>query len=76
MIVLDKILFAPLYGVIWIGKKIHGIVEEEREKAPHQIREQLRELYMLLELGKITEDEFDRQEGPLLDLLDKLTDPE
>ena len=72
MIVLDRIILAPLNGVIWIGEKINTFVEEEREKAPQQIRDQLKELYMLLELGKITEDEFDEQEGPLLDLLDKL----
>ena len=72
MIILDKIVLAPLHGVIWIGEKIHSFVQEEREKAPQQIRDQLKELYMLLELGKITEDEFDEQEGPLLDLLDEL----
>lgn len=42
------------------------------ENETEEITAQLRELYMMLETGRLTEAEFDEQEGPLLDRLDAI----
>ena len=72
MLLVDDILFSPVKGINWIFKKIHALAEEELAGEADRIRENLTELYRLLESGEITEAEFEAQESVLLDRLDAL----
>ena len=72
MFIIDKILLSPIYGTIWIAKQVDNAVRQEMEGEQERITAQLRELYMMLETGRITEEEFDKREKPLLDRLDEL----
>ena len=72
MLIVDDILLFPVKGINWIFKQIHEIAEEELEGEADRIRDSLTELYMLLETGQITEEEFEQQEKELLDRLDNL----
>ena len=72
MLIVDDILLFPVKGINWIFKQIHEIAEEELEGEADRIRENLTDLYMLLETGQITEEEFEQQEKELLDRLDSL----
>lgn len=72
MLLVDDILFSPIKGINWIFKEIHKLAEEELSGEADRIRESLTELYMQLETGQITEEEFDHQESDLLDKLDAL----
>ncbi len=72
MLLVDDILFSPVKGINWIFKKIHELAEEELSGEADRIRDTLTELYMQLETGEITEEEFEQQETVLLDKLDAL----
>lgn len=72
MLIVDDILLFPIKGINWVFKQIHDIAEEELEGEADRIRESLTDLYMLLETGQITEEEFEQQEKELLDRLDSL----
>ena len=72
MLLVDDILFSPIKGINWIFKKIHELAEEELSGEADRIRESLTELYMQLETGEISEEEFEEQEALLLDRLDAL----
>lgn len=71
MLLVDDILLSPVKGLFYIFKQIHHAAEEEflNEEG---VSAQLSELYMMLETGKITEEEFDKQELVLLDRLDQI----
>ena len=68
---LDDILLAPLKGLIFIAEKIHEQAMEELLDE-EGVREALRELYMLLETGKISEAEFEEREATLVERLEEL----
>lgn len=72
MLLVDDILFSPVKGIMWIFRQIHELAEEELAGEADRIRESLTELYMQLETGEITEEEFEQQEAVLLDRLDVL----
>lgn len=72
MLLVDDILFSPVKGIMWIFRQIHELAEEELAGEADRIRESLTELYMQLESGQITEEEFEQQEAVLLDRLDAL----
>lgn len=68
---LDDILLAPLKGVIWIAEKIQEAAEKELLDED-QVKRDLTELYMHLETGRITEEEFARQEEELVERLEAI----
>jgi hypothetical protein len=72
MLIVDDILLFPAKGITWIFKQIHELAEEELAGEADRIRDNLTDLYMLLETGQITEEEFEQQEKELLDRLDNL----
>ena len=51
---------------------MHNAALEEIENEAMSITNELGELYMMLETGKITESEFDAREKELLDRLDEI----
>jgi len=72
MLIVDDILLSPVKGINWVFRKIHELAEEELAGEADRLRESLTDLYMQLETGQISEEEFDRQEKALLDRLDAL----
>jgi hypothetical protein len=72
VLIIDDILASPVRGFFWIFRELHQAVQEESVNEVENITQQLSELYMMLETGKITETEFDEMEEVLLDRLDAL----
>ena len=72
MLLVDDILMAPVKALLWVFKEIHKTVEQETAGEHEAITRALSELYMKLETGLITEEQFEAQETKLLDRLDEL----
>ena len=72
MLILDDILLFPVTGILWTFRELHKAVLQELDTEAANITVQLSELYMMLETGKISEDEFDSREKDLLDRLDEI----
>ncbi len=72
MLLVDDILFSPVSSILWIFREITKIAHEELAGEGQSITEQLRLLYMQLETGRITEQQFDAEEKLLLDRLDAI----
>ena len=70
MLLVDDLLLAPLTGLLWVFRKIHEAAQEEMLGEADAITQELRDLYMMLETGRITEAEFDARERALLDRLE------
>ena len=65
---------APLRGTVWIGEKL--LEQAEREANPdEQLRHRLEALQVALELGEITEEEYEQGEEELLAQFDELRPP-
>jgi hypothetical protein len=72
MFIVDDILMAPFKGVLWVFEEIHKAAKQERQNETESITVELQKLYMSLESGAISEEEFDQREAQLLDRLDSL----
>jgi hypothetical protein len=72
MLLVDDILCFPVTSILWIFREINKIAHEELDGEGLLINEQLRLLYMQLETGRITEQQFDAEEKILLDRLDAI----
>jgi hypothetical protein len=70
MFLLDDILLSPLRGALFVFQEIQKASEAEEHNSQPIVQE-LQDLYMLLETGKITEEEFDKQETVLLERLER-----
>ncbi len=75
MLLVDDLLLGPFKGLLWVFEKIHEAAQEEMAGEADLITEELRELYVMLETGKITEADFDGRERPLLDRLEAIREP-
>lgn len=74
MLLVDDLLLAPFKGLFWIFREIHKTAQREEEAEAENITFELSELYMKLETGAITEEQFEAQEKVLLDRLDAIQD--
>ena len=72
MFLVDDILLFPARSILWIFREIHNAALEEQAGEADRITAQLSEFYMMLETGKMTEEEFDTAEKALLDRLDAI----
>jgi len=72
MFLVDNILLSPVRGIVWVSREIANAAQQELVDQAESITTELSELYMMLETGRITEAEFDAQEGELLDRLDEV----
>jgi hypothetical protein len=72
MFLLDDILLFPARGIQFVARAVHKAAEQESTDEAAAIRAELSELYMMLETGRITEEEFDAREKPLLDRFDAI----
>ncbi len=69
MFLLDNLITTPL---MWIAKEINEAVQQEGGDNSETITRSLSELYMKLETGVISEQEFEAEEAVLLDRLDAI----
>jgi len=69
---LVSILLAPVKLPYFIGKKVHEMAMEELLDEDG-VREELRELYMLLETSKISEEEFEQREEELVERMEEMS---
>ena len=72
MLVIDDILLFPFRGLMFVFRAIENAAQEEVANDGEAIRTELRELYMMLETGRITEEQFDAREKRLLDRLGQI----
>lgn len=72
MFLLDDILLFPVRGVTRLAERIEEAAQQEFASEADAIRNELRETYMMLEAGKISEADFNAREQKLLDRLDEL----
>lgn len=70
MFLLDNIILAPLKGVYKLGKALHDRAYDELYD-PKRIKEELVQLQLKLEMGEITEEEYDDYEEVLLERLEE-----
>lgn len=70
---LDDILLAPLKGVVFIAENVKEQAEKEFLNEDG-VRQELRELYVLLDRDKISEQEFTEREEQLIDQLEAIED--
>jgi len=64
-------LLGPVKGVHWLAKKVAEAAEGELLDED-QVRGELLELQMRLEMGEITEEEYDKQEKVLVERLNAI----
>lgn len=72
MLLVDDLLLAPFTSLLWVFKEIHKAVQQEKAGEAEGVTRSLSELYMKLETGVITEEQFAAEEKQLLDLLDEI----
>lgn len=63
--------FGPIRGIIWMARKIQEQAEGEMLDED-RVKSDLLELQMHLEMDEITEEEYDEQEGILLERLNSI----
>lgn len=57
--------------VFWIGKKVKEMADEELYGNKEKIREELVNLQAKLDMGELTEEEYDRREKEILTRLEE-----
>jgi hypothetical protein len=72
MLIIDDVLLFPARSLMFIFREIQSAAEQEAANEADSIRIELVELYMMLETGRITEEEFDAKEERLLQVLDDI----
>lgn len=72
MLLVDDLLLAPFTSLLWVFKEIHEAVQQEKAGEAEGVTRSLSELYMKLETGAITEEQFVAEEKELLDWLDEI----
>ena len=71
MVLVDDLLMFPLRSVLWIFREIHNAAQAELSTEADSITAELSNLYMRLETGKISEEEFAAEEKTLLERLER-----
>jgi len=71
MVVVDDLLMFPIRSVLWIFREIHNAAQEELATEAESITAELSSLYMRLETGRISEEEFAAEEKTLLERLER-----
>jgi len=71
MFLIDDILMAPLKGVIFLAEKINEVIDKEMSDEG-SVKERLMALQLKFEMDEIDEEEYDKREDELLNLLGKI----
>jgi len=72
MLLVDDLLTFPIRSVLWIFREIHHAAQEELANETESITAELSNLYMRLETGRISEQEFAAEEKILLERLERI----
>lgn len=72
MFLIDDLILFPIKGILAVFREIYQATEQDAANEEEAIRTNLSDLYMKLETGGMTEEEFDQQEKELLDRLDEI----
>ncbi len=72
MLIVDDILLFPARSILWVFRKVHQAAQEEIAGEAESITSELRELYMMLETGNISSEQYEAKEKALLDRLEDL----
>jgi hypothetical protein len=72
MFLIDDLMLSPGRFVLWVFRQVHDAAREEMSGEKKRITAELGQLHAMLEGGRLSEAEFDRLEGVLLDRLDAL----
>ncbi len=72
MFVIDRLLLAPLHGLMWIFREVQEAAEEDRKQQRGRLMQSLSALHRQLECGEIDEAAFAASEQQLLAQLDRL----
>ncbi len=72
MFLVDNLLLSPFTSLLWVFKEINEAVQQEKAGEAEGVTRSLGELYMKLETGAITEEQFTAEEKQLLDRLDAI----
>ena len=67
--IIDDILFSPLKFTIWLGQKLRDAAYQELTDES-RIHEELLQLQMRYEMEDISQEEYEKQEGLLMERLD------
>jgi hypothetical protein len=76
MLIVDDLLAAPVKGLAFVFRSVHDAVEDHVDGERDRLRDELNQLYLMLERGEISEDDFDDREDAILDRLDELEETE
>lgn len=76
MFLVDNILLSPFKGLMWVFKEVHKAAQQEVDGEAEHVAHALSELYMQLETGELTEEQFAAEEKVLLDRLDEIWERE
>jgi len=71
MFLIDDLLFAPFKGVLFVAEKINEVIGKEMSDEG-AVKERLMVLQLKFEMEEISEEEYDRQEDELLQLLEEI----
>jgi hypothetical protein len=71
VLLIDDLLLSPARGLMFVLKEIAARAQEELVD-DEALRQNLREAYMLLETGRISEQEFERRERDLVRRLEAI----
>ncbi len=72
MFVIDRLLMAPLQGLMWIFREVKEAADEDRKQQRGRLMHSLAALHRQLECGEIDETTFTDGEQTLLAQLDAL----
>lgn len=76
MFLIDDLFLAPFKGIRFIAQSVYDAAQDEIDNRRTALRDELNDLYMQLEVGEITEEEFEAREDEVLDALDALEEAE
>jgi len=72
MVLVDDLLKLPITGLVWIARQVQNAAQEELANESESVTAELSDLYMKLETGRISEEEFEGEERTLLERLDRM----
>jgi hypothetical protein len=76
MFLIDDLFLAPFRGIKFVAESVYDAARDEIENERQALRDEMNDLYMQLDTGEITEEEFERREDEILDRLEALEETE
>lgn len=76
MFLIDDLFLAPFRGIKFVAESVYDAARDEIENERQDLRDEMNDLYMQLETGEISEEEFERREDEILDRLEALEETE